>query len=217
MFGKATLVIAQAAVFSAVAALFAGCSHSTDALIVKAEQNQLTFVEPGRPGEMTSQVSPDVNVTLDGKPGQLEDLDEGDRAWLTREGKAEQSLITSIVATSEERAADRVSPTGAMDSPAIETSVPWYGDEPLSAPVVGVGTAPRTYEGSVVGVGDQELILANDNAEQQMFTVTPDTDITLNGEGAQLSDLGEGDSATISAESGGEVRVATSIDARQVR
>lgn len=105
-----------------VAAMTIGCEQAFDYRVVHAGDGQITVSDDQAMGEVTHDVSPDAEITLDGESVDLAQLNPGDTVALTTEEFDEIELVTEIKATSTSAYRDQSSDPMDSSSPAeIET------------------------------------------------------------------------------------------------
>jgi hypothetical protein len=238
---KHPLMITAGFALSALGLLTAGCAPSSQARVVAAGDGELTVLESGEEVTQTHEVAPNVQVTLDEKPAQLEDLNSGDEVSLTVEQVGEQTLITAIDATSggmsdpTSEPADSdlgypndVTPLPGMDTlPDASTDAAPENLEPArladdtlppnesSDQAVGESATAQgeVFDGTVVSAANDELVIDSGEGAEHTFSVTPETRVSLDGKEAQPKELEEGDIATVRANPDGEILVAEFVDA----
>lgn len=106
-FHSATLfgIAGMAVALIATVALISGCSRSFASAdrVVRAEEGTLTVAEENGLNQETHEVAPDAEVTLDGQPAALEELDRGDAVRLKTEKQEDGTeVVKKIEAKSKE-------------------------------------------------------------------------------------------------------------------
>jgi hypothetical protein len=211
-------------------ALVSGCGQLFAEKVVSVGENELTVAKGEQDTPTTHEVAPDAEVVLNGDPAALDDIRPGDAVRLTTEKQGERELVVKIEATrpQEEHEAERAdapeepqSPTD--DEPALppegEPQSPFAEAEPLApfeeeaAEFVFPGVITRVSDDQIHMLGDPE---SDHPAEEMIFQLTDETEITVGGEPAGKEDLVDGMVASVTAERDGDDLVAKRIDAKPV-
>lgn len=223
-------------------ALVSGCGQLFAEKVVSVGENELTVAKGEQDTPTTHEVAPDAEVVLNGEPAALDDIRPGDAVRLTTEKQGERELVVKIEATRPQDEAERADaseeptappdewiapPEGMLgqpadDEPALpedEPQSPFAEAEPLApfeeeaAEFVFPGVITRVSDDQIHMLGDPE---SDHPAEEMIFQLTDETEITVGGEPAGKEDLVDGMVASVTAERDGDDLVAKRIDAKPV-
>lgn len=87
-------------------ALVGGCAKPYSNQVVSTSEHEITIADRQGRTERTHELAADAQVTLDGKPARLADLDRGDAVKVTVVRTADKELATQVDAKSQESAKD---------------------------------------------------------------------------------------------------------------
>lgn len=224
-------------------ALFAGCGRSYGYIskVVHAGDGELTVRDEQQQTQQTHEVASDAQITLDGQPAALDELETGDTVELKVEPRGGKEVATDIKAKSKETVDSARSPLGpapdaprvpdrqstqplseSPSSPAFEPTPEDGMQNPPKAPLpqtendkqmLPLGVEEEAFHGKIASLGDKQFVVEEESGEKKTFAVNDDTKYTVEGREASFTDLKVGQMVDVTAQDSDEMLVAKTADA----
>ncbi len=216
--------------------LVSGCSESLgyNFRVVSAGDHQITVTDDDGHELQSHEVAADAEITLDGHPAALEDLESGDAVEITVEEREGRELATHVIAKSKVTTNDRhdasdrdllpLDPDPAVDSdlaskPDMDPSL----DDPLNDPVGDDDTRTQPVSeviivGTISSLTESGFMVRDDAGADQAITVNEDTQFLLDGQPVAFEDLMAEFNVTVTAEreGEGEAFIASKVEATKI-
>lgn len=198
MFHSRSFSISASICGLALVGLISGCAPAASGTVVDVQESTVTVAEPDTLEQTTYRVSEDADISRNGSPASLLQIQPGDDVDITLEpNDAGRDIASGVAATSDD--VDATSDDSAIldTEPAID---PVYGptddivenpDEPAD-----LDTA---YEGRISAVLDNELVVEHSIGPELHFVIEEQTQMTLDDEEAELADLQPGYDVVVTA------------------
>lgn len=207
---KLTVLLAM----TALAAVAIGCGAVESGTVIEVTDNSVTLADDTSFAQATYRISPDASILKDGEPAVLEDIQQGDEVSVTVSKDSEGNEVATMVSAES---------NGAADESGTEGEAPLYG-QPVQEPPTDTGdlndseanmdlSSMRAYQGDVMAVGDDMLTLSDPAGTQLAFIVNDETEITVDGEEAELEAIGAGFVAIVTAREDVDELIAVEIEA----
>lgn len=211
----------------ALAALLAGCGTDASGTVVDVQDSSVTIAEPDTFEHSTYRVAPDADISRDGSPASLLQLRPGDDVAVTLQPDDNGVDVASRVdaTSSSTNGAPAADPATADDSGEYgdDFSPLPYGD-PLVEPLIQESVPPddpvpeepvdeSSYEGRVSAVLEDAIVLEHAVGTELHFAIDLATEITLDGETADIIEIQPGYSAVIMAQAESGQLYAVRVDA----
>lgn len=198
----------------ALAAFAIGCGAVESGTVIEVSADSVTVADDTSFTHTTYKVSPDASIVKDGQPAVLADIEQGDDVSVTVSQDTEGNQVATVVSVESNGAADEAAASGEAPlyvPPIVETPTgaeTQDDKDPNSDP-----SSMRAYQGDVMAVGDDTLTLSDPAGTQLAFIVNDETEITINGEQAELDAIGAGFVAIVTARQDLDELVAVEIEA----
>jgi hypothetical protein len=181
----------------ALLCLIAGCGQGTSGTVVDVEHSSVTVAESDTLDQTTYRVSPDADISRDGSPASLLEIQPGDEIDITvSTDDSGASVATSVEATStyatsgtDEDAVDDgidddaelIDPLDGFDD---VDEFPPTDDTPAEAPA-----EPMTYEGRVTTTLDGAMMIEHAEDQEVQVMVDDYVEVTIDGAAAEFADI----------------------------
>lgn len=219
-------------------ALIGGCGkmgYANAERVVKVENGQLTVAEEDGTEPRTRRVAPDAEITLDGQPATLTELQNGDAVKVTIELQQGSEVVKKIEARSKEnvspdKPADPITeppvlppgPLAVQRMSGRETNpAGTSGAATLSSltPAEGLTASPAEswISGTITSISDGRLRVVDGDQMEHSFKVNEQTMYTLDGNEATFNQLKVDFAVRVSAGTEKDVNMARVVDASKPR
>jgi hypothetical protein len=171
---------------AALLCVLSGCGEGASGTVVGVENTAVTVAEPETFEQTTYRVSPDADISRDGEPASLLEIQPGDDVdvSVTTTDSGEE-VATSVDASSEDEDdvdndidddADLITPID-PDLPATDTT-------PAEAPA-----EPMTFEGRVASTLEGAMMIEHVDDQEMQIMVDEHAEVLVDGVAAEFSDI----------------------------
>lgn len=194
----------------AITAFAIGCGTVESGTVLEVTEDSVTVADDTSFDHMTYRVAPDASVLKDGQPADLDDLEQGDDVSVTVSTDTEGNEVATVVSAESNGAAADGGDAPRFEQPLEEAPADTGAPDEAGS---NVDPSMTAYQGDVMAVGDDMLTLTDPGGTQLPFIVNDQTDITIDGEPAELEAIGAGFVAIVTARQELDELVAIEIEA----